>query len=84
MPRKQDAQSGKFSQVYTDEDFLKTVSTLGEPGTGDIATELGCSRDHARRRLRALENEGTVESRSVGTVMLWRCVNERASAGGSA
>ena len=72
MPRKQDAQSGRFSQVYTDEDFLNAIDELGEPGTGEVAAEIGCSRDHARRRLRNLEQDGVVESRMVGTVILWR------------
>lgn len=71
MPRKQDSGSGRFSEVYTDEDFLTTLDELGQAATSEVADSLGCSREHAYRRLRDLEDQGDVESRTVGRAKLW-------------
>lgn len=76
MPREQDTRSGKFSQVYTDEDFLGAISTLGEPGTGDVAAKVECSRDHAGHCLRELESDEKITNRTVGSVKL-RSLPER-------
>ena len=74
MPRKQDSQSGRFSEVYSNEDFLSLLDERGQAATSEIADALGCSREHAYRRLRDLEDEGEVESRTVGGSKLWERV----------
>lgn len=71
MPRKQDSQSGQFSEVYSDEDFLSLLDERGQAATSEVGNALGCSREHAYRRLRELEDQGEVESRTVGGAKLW-------------
>lgn len=75
MPRKQDSQSGRFSEVYSDEDFLSVLAERGQAATSEIADTLGCSREHAYRRLRDLKDYGSVESRTVGGSKLWERVD---------
>lgn len=74
MPRQQDPETGKFSPVYNDDDFLDALRKLGQAGTGEIAELVGCSSDHAYRRLRSLEEDGRVDSRVVGGAKLWERV----------
>lgn len=71
MPREQDSESGQFTQVYSDEDFLAALEELGQAGTADVAEAVGCGEKNAYRRLGALEEEGRVTSRTVGRAKLW-------------
>ena len=71
MPRRQDTETGKFTQVYDDEAFLTTLDELGQAGTNEIADAVGCSEKYAYIRLRDLEDEGEVTSRTVGRAKLW-------------
>jgi hypothetical protein len=73
MPGKdRDDESGEYVTTYPDEAFLQAVDTLGPAvGTQAITDEVGCDRDTAYRRLRALEDEGKLESRKVGMARLW-------------
>ena len=75
MPRQQDPETGKFSPVYDDENFLNALRELGQAGTGEIADLVGCSNDHAYRRLRSLQEEGQVKSRTIGGAKLWERVD---------
>lgn len=56
------------------EDFLSVIDERGQAATSEVADALGYSREHAYRRLRDLENEGDVESRTVGGAKLWERV----------
>lgn len=71
MSREQDSESGKFTQVYSDAEFIDALETLGQAGTADIAEVVGCGEKNAYRRLGALEEEGRVTSRMVGRAKLW-------------
>ena len=71
MPRQQDNDSGKFTQVYADEDFIDALDALGQAGTAEVAADVGCGEKLAYRRLRDLDDEGRVESRSIGNAKLW-------------
>lgn len=71
MPRQQDSESGKFTQVYDDEDFLDALDELGQAGTAEVAETVGCGEKLAYRRLRALDGDGQVESRTIGNAKLW-------------
>lgn len=75
MPRQQDPETGQFTSVYDDEAFLDALRQLGQGGTGEIAELVGCSDDHAYRRLRSLQDDGRVESRVVGGAKLWERVD---------
>lgn len=64
--------SGRYVETYPDADFLRAIVDMdGLPGTGEIATAVECSHDLARRRLRALEDEGLVQSETVGNAVVW-------------
>lgn len=71
MPRQQDKESGKFTQVYTDDDFIDALDELGQAGTADVAEAVGCGEKNAYRRLSSLEDEGRVVSRRIGAAKLW-------------
>jgi GTP-sensing pleiotropic transcriptional regulator CodY len=72
MSEKGRDETGKYSQQYSSESFLKAVRELGPAvGTQDVAEAVGCDRDTAYRRLRTLEEDGEIESRKVGMARLW-------------
>lgn len=71
MPRQQDTDSGKFTQVYSDEEFIDALDELAQAGTAEVAETVGCGEKLAYRRLRDLEDESRVESRSIGNAKLW-------------
>ena len=74
MPRQQDNDSGKFTQVYSDEDFIDALDELGQAGTAEVAEVVGCAEKNAYRRLRSLAEEGEVTSQTVGRAKLWELV----------
>lgn len=71
MPRKQDPESGRFARVYDDTDFLGVVADLEQAGTHDVADQLGCTQEHAYRRLRTLADNGRIDSRTIGGTRIW-------------
>lgn len=71
MPRQQNGDSGKFTQVYDDEAFIDALDTLGQAGTAAVAEAVGCGEKNAYRRLTDLADEGRIESRTVGNTKLW-------------
>jgi predicted ArsR family transcriptional regulator len=71
MPREQHPDSGRFTEVYADGDVLAALAELEEAGTSDVAEELGCSRRYAYERLRGLEEEGRIDSRTIGRTRIW-------------
>lgn len=76
MPRERDEDSGKYTDAYTDEDFLAAIRSLdGGAGTLEIAQAVGCHRDTARRRLNELVEAGKVRRRDVGDAAFWMLAN---------
>ena len=72
MPRERDEESGRYTDTYTDEDFLTALGELdGLAGTGDIADRVGCSKRHALNRLHELEDVGKVRSKDIGQSLVW-------------
>lgn len=71
MPSDRDEESGKFTQQYESEAFLKAVSSINNATTSRIADEVGCSYDLAYRRLKSLEEENEVEREEVGGSFIW-------------
>ncbi|EMA29082.1 MULTISPECIES: helix-turn-helix domain-containing protein [Halobacteriales] len=74
--RKRDENSGRFSEEYPRDDFLRVLEELGAVGTTDVAEHVGCDRRTAYLKLQSLEEEGDVESRKVGNALLWELVDE--------
>jgi len=73
--RKRDENSGRFSEEYPREDFVRALDELGAAGTTDIAEHVDCDRRTAYLKLQSLEEEGDVESRKVGNALLWELSN---------
>ncbi len=72
--RKRDESSGRFSEEYPREDFLRALEELGATGTTDVADYVGCDRRTAYLKLQNLEEEGNIESQKVGNALLWKLV----------
>lgn len=68
-------ESGRYTETVTERDVLGVFAAVRGPvvTSGDVADELDCSRETARRKLRALESDGRVASRkTAGRVVWWR------------
>jgi predicted ArsR family transcriptional regulator len=63
--------SGRYSTRYTDEDFLAAVRDHMPAATSEVAEHVGCVRQNADRRLRALRERGRVESKKIGASLVW-------------
>lgn len=70
--RERDEESGKFTEEYPAESFLNVLREGGPAGTTDIAEQVGCDRRTAYLKLKALEEDGVVESQKVGNALLWK------------
>ena len=73
--RDRDENSGRFTEEYPREDFLQALEELAAAGTTDISNHVGCDRRTAYLKLQTLEEEGKVESRKVGSALLWELVD---------
>ena len=72
-----DEETGRYTGEYDRTDFLTAIQNHdGIPGTGEIASAVGCSHDTAYKRLQQLEREGTVESSKVGNTLVWSVTDE--------
>jgi predicted ArsR family transcriptional regulator len=66
-----DPDSGKLTQQYTDEDFLRAVKEHNPASTSEVAEAVGCSRRNADVRLKRLEDKEMVDSKMVGNSLIW-------------
>jgi len=65
-------ESGRYTTSYTDSEFIEAIQHLeGMAGTSDIAEEIGCTQRTAYTRLKSLEDQNKIESRKVGSSLLW-------------
>ncbi|ELZ39725.1 hth domain-containing protein [Halorubrum californiense DSM 19288] len=73
MPGKdREEESGRYTTSYTDSEFIEAIQHLeGMAGTSDIAEEIGCTQRTAYTRLKSLEDQNKIESRKVGSSLLW-------------
>lgn len=77
MARERDENSGKYTDAYSDDDFLEALREEdGVAGTGDIADSVGCTRRNALNRLRELEESSQVTSKEVGRSLVWMLIEE--------
>jgi predicted ArsR family transcriptional regulator len=73
MGRERDEESGKYTDAYSDKEFIEAIEGEGGlAGTGEIATVVGCSHRQALNRLNELEERGKVTSKDVGRSLVWR------------
>ena len=73
MPsRDRDDESGKYTSVFQDDDFLDAIRYLGgNAGTTEVADKVGCDRRTAYVRLANLRENNILSSRKVGSALLW-------------
>lgn len=74
MPRRRDNESGKYEEVYSDEDFLSVLRGT-RLGTSEIAEKIGCHRTTAHDKLREMEEKRKVESKQVGNTLMWEAAD---------
>jgi len=77
MPRERDDESGKYTDSYSDEDFIDAIKREGGiAGTGAIADLVGCSHRQALNRLNDLEEQNEITSKDVGRSLVWQIASE--------
>jgi hypothetical protein len=66
-----DDDSGKYTEKYPRADFIKAIDDVEMAGTQDVADSVGCSYETAYKKLRALEDDGAIQSRKVANSRVW-------------
>lgn len=67
-----DDDSGQYTETYPTDEFLEAIDDVdGMAGTQDVADAVGCSYETAYKKLRSLEDAGTVESEKVANARVW-------------
>lgn len=56
---------------HTDEEYVQAVAGHEPAGTVEVADAVGVTRQSADYRLRQLREEGRVNSKKVGGVLVW-------------
>lgn len=73
MTRERDEDSGRWVETFSLDEFLDALESLPEPaGTKEVAEEVGCVQRTAYDKLRELEDQGKVTSRTIGTARMWK------------
>jgi hypothetical protein len=62
---------GKYSETYSDSDFLNAVNKRPVASTRLVAEEVGCSYDLAYRRLGELLEDGELKREEVGNSFVY-------------
>lgn len=71
MTPERDDDSGKFTEQYPREAFLRAVAEIENATTAKVAEEVGCSYDLAYRRLNDLVEEGEITRTQIGSSFIW-------------
>lgn len=70
---------GQFEPEHSDQEFLEAVARLAPAGTKEIADAVGVTRQNADQRLRRLEDEGHVSSKTIGNSLAWSLMEDAPS-----
>jgi len=70
-------ESGRYTETVTLADVLDVFEAVAGPvvTSGDVADDLDCSRETARRKLRTLEEQGRVAGRKTAGRVVWWLVD---------
>ena len=72
MARERDEDSGRYTESYPPEMFLKALNALnGMASTQEVADEAECEYRTTYEKLVKLEDSGQITSRKVGNARLW-------------
>jgi hypothetical protein len=75
--RNRDEDSGRFQEEYPPEEVIAAIQNQdGYAGTASVADEIGTTTESAYVKLRAMEDEGYVESQLVGQSRIWEVAEE--------
>ena len=76
--KNRDGETGRYVQSVSDADILTFLAENELVGSGDVADRFEFTLPTAYRRLKALEEEGRVESRTVGggNSLIWTLADE--------
>lgn len=75
--RKRDEDSGRFQEEYPPEDVIEAIQKYdGYAGTADVADEIGTTTESAYVKLRAMEDQGDLESQLIGQSRIWEVAEE--------
>jgi len=79
MSRRDRDDAGRFEPAVTRADVMRVFESVDGPAitSSDVADDLDCSKEVARKRLRELEADGRVERRKSGRTVLWWQTTER-------
>lgn len=75
--RKRDEDTGRYQEEYPPEEVVAAIRQHGgQAASSDVAEELGCSRGTAYYKLRAMAEQGYVESQIIGGINIWTVAEE--------
>jgi predicted ArsR family transcriptional regulator len=73
MTPERDAESGKYTDAYSDEEFIDAIQAEGGlAGTSAVSKIVGCTHRQALNRLKDLEEREMVTSKDVGRSLAWQ------------
>jgi len=73
-----DDESGQYTEKYPTGRFLQAIDNVdGMAGTQDVADYVGCSYETAYKKLRKLEDSGSVNSQKVANARVWLRADEQ-------
>lgn len=68
--------SESITDRHSDEEYLEAVRQYEPAATSEIADAVGVTRQSADYRLRRLEDDGRVESETIGNSLAWRLAED--------
>lgn len=69
-----DPDTGQYTARFADEELLEAIAEHEPVGTTAIADKFGCSQPGAYKRLKSLEDAGSVQSKIIGGNRVWMTV----------
>lgn len=72
--RRRNDESGRYETKYSENRYLEAVRRLEPTTTGEVAKELDCHRNTARRNLNELAEKGKLEKIERSRAFLWQTV----------
>lgn len=77
MSPDRDAESGKYTDTYSDEEFIEAIQAEGGlAGTSAVAEIVGCTNRQALNRLKELQDRDEVRSKDVGRALAWQIASD--------
>lgn len=75
MPNRKRGETGQYEKSVSDEEIVEFIRERNGASSGEVADEFGYAPSSAYRRLRDLDKEGRINSRTIGNSLLWEAVD---------